>query len=667
MSDILLGFNNNDEVKLSLSTLSTHCAILGSSGCGKTVALKVLIEELILNKVPVIAIDPHGDISSLIYNEENEDLLKSKGISENHIQKFKNEVDVNIWSPGSTKGIPLSVNPLQFDDLPEDLEDRIKYISYSAQTLASLLDYDQKKIKSIYSGLQIIIEYYLSKNINISNFTKLTEQLDNISDDLMKKIKLSGLSIKDIEELKQKLYRFTVGAESLLFNTGEALNIDTLLGRNDKSNKTRLSIIYLNALSTDSKREFFISILNQKIYNWMKKNQESVETNLLQCGYFIDEVAPWMPPVKKPLCKESFERLFKEARKFGVSLVVATQSPGDLDYKVIAQVSTTLLGKIQTSQEIEKVKAKIESKDNLDMKAIVKKLPNIKTGTFLMLSKEFSDVIKVSVRWLLTKHGIDSSGKNWLVTSKELKELMNEKKEIIEKDSNVVKELNKEIVSSNDQKELKNIDKISNSSKKTLKDNNYDDEIVWIAENKIFERDINKRVRKFLEGGMFFKDEDITESKFSYMRLIRVELSFMKKKGFIRKTTEEISGINLYLRRIKISSKNNEYKILSFDKGIRFDSIVDEDPDQILDLDDKCDLIQKTRSELRSEYEFRGRVELKNLKNDIIKVMEKKYDIEVKNLSWTLFPIWSCELTNKKNKSKRNLIIDGVFGKKIIS
>ena len=155
----------------------------------------------------------------------------------------------------------------------------------------------------------------------------------------MKKIKLSGLSIKDIEELKQKLYRFTVGAESLLFNTGEALNIDTLLGRNDKSNKTRLSIIYLNALSTDSKREFFISILNQKIYNWMKKNQESVETNLLQCGYFIDEVAPWMPPVKKPLCKESFERLFKEARKFGVNLVVATQSPGDLDYKVIAQVS----------------------------------------------------------------------------------------------------------------------------------------------------------------------------------------------------------------------------------------------------------------------------------------------------------------------------------------
>ena len=104
----------------------------------------------------------------------------------------------------------------------------------------------------------------------------------------------------------------------------------------------------------------------------MKKNQESVENNLLQCGYFIDEVSPWMPPVKKPLCKESFERLFIEARKFGVGIVVATQSPGDLDYKVIAQVSTTLLGKIQTSQEIEKVKAKIESKDNLDMKAIVK-------------------------------------------------------------------------------------------------------------------------------------------------------------------------------------------------------------------------------------------------------------------------------------------------------
>jgi len=78
MKEILLGFNEKEEIKLSLSTLSTHCAILGSSGCGKTVALKVLIEEMIMNNIPVIAIDPHGDISSLIYNEEDEELLRSR-------------------------------------------------------------------------------------------------------------------------------------------------------------------------------------------------------------------------------------------------------------------------------------------------------------------------------------------------------------------------------------------------------------------------------------------------------------------------------------------------------------------------------------------------------------------------------------------------------------
>ncbi len=93
-----------------------------------------------------------------------------------------------------------------------------------------------------------------------------------------------------------------------------------------------------------------------------------MKNKFLKCGYFIDEISPWIPPVKKPLCKESFERLFKESRKFGVSLIVATQSPGDIDYKVIAQVSTTLLGKIQTPQEIEKIKNKIKSKNRMTLK-----------------------------------------------------------------------------------------------------------------------------------------------------------------------------------------------------------------------------------------------------------------------------------------------------------
>ena len=140
----------------------------------------------------------------------------------------------------------------------------------------------------------------------------------------------------------------------------------------------------------------------------------------------------------------------------------------------------------------------------------------------------------------------------------------------------------------------------------------------------------------------------------------------MKKKGFIRKTTEEIKGINLYLNRIKHTGKDNEYKILSFDDGIRFDSIIDKDPNKIVDLDDKCELIKKNRSDTRSDYEFRGRVEIKEIEKELIKVMEKKYDINVEGLYWTLFPIWNCKVKDKKNKtSERTIIIDGVFGKTV--
>ena len=652
MRELIIGKNNDGIVNLSLSTLSTHCAILGSSGCGKTVALKVLIEELCINNVPTIAIDPHGDISSLVYLEENIDLLKDKGISETHIKSFKENAEVMIWTPGSEKGLPLCINPLQFNDMPQNLEDRIQYLSYSAQTLVSALNYEDKKQSSIYSALQIIFQYYTSENIDISNFTKLIYQLESIPEKLSKEIKMVGLSLKGLDELKHQLYKFTVGAESLLFETGEPLDIDLLLGKG--SDKTRISIIYLNSISTDIKKEFFISVLNQKIFYWMKKKQENTYNNKLKCAYLIDEISPWIPPVRKPLCKESFERLFKEARKFGVSLIVATQSPGDIDYKIISQVSTTLLGKIQTKQEIEKVKNKIESKNNLDLKKIISTLPDIQTGTFLIISKEYSDIIKVNIRWLLTKHGIDNEGKSWLIASNDLKSIMKEEKKQFFSNQN---NKNKEQVSAPIHMDDIDIKETNN--------HNYDDDTVWTIKNKIFERDVSKKIRQYLKGNLIFKSEKLIKAKFKYLSLIRVECTFIKEKGFFKKSEEKIDDIKLYLNRYD-NNNDIEYKILSFYNNIQFDSIINKDPHKIKDLDDMCELVQKKRSELRDEFEFRGRKEIKKIEKDIVKLMEKKYNVNVNAVYLTLLPIWECKISNKEDEScERRIDIDAIYGKKI--
>tara|TARA_Y100001970_G_scaffold275829_2_gene377596 strand:- start:7987 stop:9930 length:1944 start_codon:yes stop_codon:yes gene_type:complete len=645
MKELFIGQKDNQAVNLSLSTLRTHCAILGSSGCGKTVALKVLIEELSINNIPTIAVDPHGDISSLIYNEEDIEALHSKGISDKHINSFQNNTEVMIWTPGSDKGLPLCINPLQFDDMPNNIEDRIQYLSHSAQTLAYALDYDDKKQRTVYSALQIIFQYYTECNVDISDFTKLINHLESIPDNLLSNLKKVGFDLKDIKELKQQLYQFTVGAESLLFDNGIPLDIDLLLGK--KNNKTHISIIYLNSIINDNKKDFFISVLNQKIFYWMKQQTAINDNNKLQCAYLIDEISPWIPPVKKTLCKESFERLFKESRKFGVSLIIATQSPGDIDYKIISQVSTTLLGKIQMKQEIEKVKNKIESKNQIAIKDIIKSLPSLETGTFFLISKEYDEVMKINIRWLLTKHGIDKDGKNWLVNLNDLGNLMKDTK-------NILMPKSKKII----------FQKSKPSHNSSSNNNLVDDDIVWLIKNQIFERDVARKVRKYLDGNLIFKHEKIIKTKFKYLSIIRVECSFIKKVGLFKKNKKEISDINLYFKRYSINNEI-EYKILSFYKNIKFDSILDKDPNVIQDLDDKCILIQKKRSELKNEFDFRSAVEMKKVKKDVMKIIQKKYDVNIHNIYLTLLPTWQCEVINRKSNSKRLIEIDAIYGKKI--
>ena len=235
---LYLGQENEMSIELSASTLQTHSAIIGTTGCGKTVAGKILIEEMALKGIPVIAVDPHGDVSSMAFVEDDKEIIEAKNISIDKLNKFKEDVEVVIWTPGSSKGVPLCLNPLKFDDMPKDDEDRIKYLSYSAQTLASALDYDSKSEKTIYSILNVIFDYFTALDIDISNFTKLIDKISDIPDALLEKIDRLG-DKKDIKQLIEKLSRFTVGAESLLYNTGIPLDIDLLLGTKNETGKIR--------------------------------------------------------------------------------------------------------------------------------------------------------------------------------------------------------------------------------------------------------------------------------------------------------------------------------------------------------------------------------------------------------------------------------------------
>ena len=397
---------DNQPVELSVKSMQRHFACFGSSGSGKTVASKVLVEEFGRNNIPVIAFDPQGDIASLAANAEYDSLVEY-GIEREMYNSFTDQTEVLIWTPGSSKGLPLCINPLQFDGIEKlSSEDQLRFLSATAKNIASLLGYDLDRDdgKSVDSVLTEIFSHCIRSKVRLQKFENLISILKDIPEDVHETVELI-CTPKLIKDLQRKVSLLTTGSRRLIFETGTPANIDTLLGMDSDNGKTRISVIYLNTLSTQEEKEFFVSSITQLMYQWMLLNPLKGGQEGLQCLYYLDEIAPYIPPVKKPACKESLMLLFKQARKYGIGCLIATQNPGDIDYKAIAQFSTTNLGSLTQKQDLRKIQPRLESSIMQDSDKVISKLPGLEPGHFMLISPDYNNEVKeITTRRLLTKH-----------------------------------------------------------------------------------------------------------------------------------------------------------------------------------------------------------------------------------------------------------------------
>ena len=172
---LILGNTDSSELSFRIKTLRRHFACFGSSGSGKTVASKVLIEELARNGIPVIAFDPQGDIASIGIAADKKE-VQEKGVKVDIHESYNADVEVVIWTPGSSKGIPLSINPLQFNEVEKlNAEERIRFFSSTSKNISSLIGYDSSKDdgKSSEAILSLIFEYSFNKSVNMYDFNDL--------------------------------------------------------------------------------------------------------------------------------------------------------------------------------------------------------------------------------------------------------------------------------------------------------------------------------------------------------------------------------------------------------------------------------------------------------------------------------------------------------------
>jgi hypothetical protein len=417
--EIFLGHESEGEqtqVTLPGSATLRHTVCLGASGSGKTVACKVICEEFLLAGVPVVALDPQGDIASMILPGDPEEIA-TKGLDAEVATRFHQNVEVVIWTPGSHAGVPLCLDPLRLEGLPTRKSERIRVLSAIAGNLTAILGYslDSNDGQFASAYLDLALQYLAEHRIRVKDLSGLAAFLHELPEALLEE---ANRVIKESkrEEIGRKIQVLGIGARKLLFQMGAPVDMDILLGKDLDADAepaeaaegeeplpapTRLSVIYLNTLHAQEEKDFFVSQIGQRLYDWMLKNPASEP----QALFYIDEIAPFLPPVRKPACKDVLKLLFKQARKYGISCLIASQNPGDVDYTALAKFSTCALGRMMIRQDIKKIEKIIRAMSPDEVESIVETLPSLDPGQFLLISPDvYERVVSMRVRWLYTRH-----------------------------------------------------------------------------------------------------------------------------------------------------------------------------------------------------------------------------------------------------------------------
>ena len=677
-------------VELPVNAFKRHFMALGGSGSGKTVLCKCVIEEAVRNNIPIIIVDPQGDISSLAIKGNPEELT-AHGTPLEVQEEFFSKARIAIFTPASNKAIPISVNPFKSpsQDIPH--EEAVQTIDLTATSLSSFLGYDLDADagKSAKAYIFTILEHVWQQGQRISDMSHLAHIVLNPPAKIAPTLN-SLVAKKEPEEIARKLRFLTVGTSSQMFQLGVQIDISLFMDTSD--GKVPVNIIYLNTLSSENDKQFFLSILFKELYCWMLKNP----SNDLRMLFYVDEISPYIPPYpRNPPPKNAYTLLFKQARKYGVGLVAATQNITDIDYKALAQVNTWCLGRMMTTQDIARVQKIIQSIDASHADLVLQKLPSLRTGEFLLLSPDFyDDVVDFNVRWLATKHlTLDEKDlsqyvpsesraffekhlekritKKWtaaahVIPSANLEEktrrfLYSERKAVAVE--SVAKNLK---MSSSDAEKI--LRKLVNAgtAKKGLS-RNRSGYVYWLSEfdldpskdingevlaipARITQVEASKRAKSLLEGGLLRKEEEIYDAEFWHIPIWKVTATRETTKMLLLKKEET----GTYY----VSAQTGA--IISLEKKeIVFHKLMTNTAERLrnLDEDERITFVPKLPSEIGKFPQIKLGIDR------AYQTLEMKIGVHPVSAEMILLPVWSIKVQHKTKKAKRTINMDAATGR----
>jgi GTPase SAR1 family protein len=369
-------------ITLNKDVLKRHAAVLGGSGSGKTTLALCLIEQLLLKGIPAVLIDRKGDLCSYA----NPDVWRS-GDSEferrGEREKLADHIDVAVYTPGRASGRPISITllPTGISELPEHEQQLLANLSAAA--LGDMLHLKnsathQKQSGTLSVALRILGARH-SREVTLADLIHLLEDEDPELSDLTQRMDPSGKIRRDLVGQLDSLRHRNA---ALFEGGGEPLRMDALLGLGPyaRQDRTRLSIIYTGFLGDNENILFWISQFLSEALRFCQRNPNDE----LQAVVMFDEADLYIPANSKPATAEPLQSLLKRARSAGLGLMLATQSPGDLDYKSRDQITSWFIGRVREDTALRKLKAAFQSESGLDPAAV---LPGQTVGEFHLVQE----------------------------------------------------------------------------------------------------------------------------------------------------------------------------------------------------------------------------------------------------------------------------------------
>ena len=415
--------------------LVTHAVCLGMTGSGKTGLCIGLLEEAAIDGVPAVVIDPKGDLTNLLLTFPDlapgdfapwvpPEEARRKGLSLDElaakeakkwseglatwgqdgarVRKLKDAADFRIFTPGSTAGEPVSILA-NFAAPPAALVADSELLAERVETTATgLLGLVGVTVDPLRSREHILLASLLDRRWRESGSYDLAGLIADVQKPPLDKVGVLPLEsfypAKERFELAMTLNALLAAPGFEVWLQGTPLDFKELLRGGD--GKPRISVLSIAHLS-DAERMFFVTLLLNQALAWMRAQPG---TSSLRAILYMDEIFGYLPPTANPPSKKPFLTLLKQARAFGLGLVVATQNPVDLDYKALGNIGTWLLGRLQTERDVARVLDGLEgaSGAGFDRGTLAALLAGLASRRFLLHNVHEEAPVLFESRWAMS-------------------------------------------------------------------------------------------------------------------------------------------------------------------------------------------------------------------------------------------------------------------------